>query len=341
MKWIAIFLAGLFTASCMEDDSALRDEPMAAAVAKDPVFVLTGGFNTCGEGGNPSTQGIAQEGFKLMRRYAKMYPGEKVDFVITCFNGLSSNYIYYYSTANRNLRYTEWDKNAPLLAEMGSFGTRPVVQVGHSYGGWLAMQLALRHETVALATIDPISPYHCNQGGFLQGMISSFFGGGGTVGCTSFPPDISVAQVGALKTRRKWFHYFQDQYAPLHSNVVLNAGSPDGADITAGKNGRRIFFPGGGGSYGGVHSTINLSGEVWDQIGEMLRKDATNAIADIAANRAGGFNLSEPFSFEFLSPVLQPQAPDDDTTLAEQRFAETGVMTREFADVVRQKAQLQ
>ena len=72
---------------------------------------------------------------------------------------------------------------------MAAAGTKSVYLIGHSYGGWSVMKLALMllgdYKVEGLVTIDPISPLFCTPSRILSLLPDP--------GCQEAPTDVSPA----------------------------------------------------------------------------------------------------------------------------------------------------
>lgn len=307
-------------ASLVKDDEAQR---------RPVVFVVSGGFSSCGSvdadqrrdgawrtWGNPGAMDMIRALDPVRDQYKQQF-GHDSAFVISCYNGKSSDYIYFFSSADRKLRYTKWRELNPIYDEVNRFSTtHDVIVVGHSYGGWLAMNVAKNinvERRRALFTIDPISPNNCAQFSYARGAAASTFGGSGVQGCTEFPGDLDTNFTGAIKAAfGRWNHFYQTQYGPIHSNVLNNTGDGGNVDVKNGGNGMRISF-GSGGWFGGAHTEIDTHRDVWDRV-----KDAAGV-----GNRLTGetsFSLSD--GPEDMEPIIDPASlPADDQTKPEEQVA--------------------
>jgi len=96
--------------------------------------------------------------------------------------------------------------------------------IGHSYGGWTAMQLVLHLNALkesgdipdlniaGLVTVDPISPEHCHPEA--STILSN------SAGCTSFPPDINGAKRATIRDNVKWWRHYYQGFIFLHSDAM-------------------------------------------------------------------------------------------------------------------------
>jgi hypothetical protein len=130
---------------------------------------------------------------------------------------------------------------------------RPVILIGHSHGGWMALKLATRLPAAidvrALVTLDPISPLHCSVANAFSMLIGS-----PPPGCTQAPPDIDpAAQLEITKRVGVWQHYYQTQFSRLHSGPFSTLAKERSVEVR----------PPGGGVLDTAHSTITSDEAVW------------------------------------------------------------------------------
>ena len=109
--------------------------------------------------------------------------------------------------------------------------------IGHSYGGWLALQtiLKLREHPmpIYLNSIDPISPLNCT---YAQ-----------PFGCTTFPKDITSEQREEIRdTTTRWLNHYQKK------TIFLPSSSAPQADAN-------FIYPLG-------HSNILTAESLWERV---------------------------------------------------------------------------
>ncbi len=100
----------------------------------------------------------------------------------------------------------------------------PLFIVGHSYGGWTAIDLAVRLpksvEIVALVTLDPISRVNCLPLDVLAPADSPE----AKVGCREAPADFGAAKLRAVASRAgSWNNFYQTSSVQLHSGPIAQA----------------------------------------------------------------------------------------------------------------------
>ncbi len=94
--------------------------------------------------------------------------------------------------------------------------------VGHSYGGWLAMKLALKLREglsfLELITLDPISPLDCTPESFISSEDNR--------GCKEAPSDVASDERKNIRNRAgHWLHFYQSQFYILHSGPYAEASN--------------------------------------------------------------------------------------------------------------------
>ncbi len=323
-RLIGVFvLTLLHLTACRTTSSDLSDNGLTTL---PPVLIVSGGFSSCGWidqsqlaggagnfWGNPGNMDMAKELDSIRREYSNHHSTTAPQFVVSCYNGKSSSYIYYFSSKNSKLRYTQWNQLSPLIAEIDTFeDTHQAYFVGHSYGGWLAMQLATATKVKnknSLLTIDPISPNHCAQASFAQSVLS----GGNLAGCTSFPIDIDQVMTRKLKDKYgAWHHFFQTAYNPLHSNVVDNTGAHGDSDVKSSGAGFVVPYASGG-VLGGVHAQIDTDPVVWNKLRDLLGMSQPSARA-VGPQAAGAMIDRDAITDELEPDVNAALLPNDDLT---------------------------
>lgn len=99
--------------------------------------------------------------------------------------------------SNTGSRDQMWASAVKLANDSG-----PAVVTGHSYGGWTAMQTALKlgRKLKHLSTLDPISPVKCTPAGVAFGSKE----------CKRFPSDLNASIQAQIRLATDaWSHYWQ------------------------------------------------------------------------------------------------------------------------------------
>ncbi len=241
------------------------------AVERAPVLVSLSGFGSCrkDELGSWTPRGSdvevqARAVIRELDSYDKPWA-----WVRACFD--RDGHYYYASQSSRDgqsqIVSTSQARDlraltARVVAESERLHDGRVYLIGHSHGGWLAMQLILKlpkHVPVGvLTTIDPISVLNCRGGGELAW---NSFGYGS--GCQEAPSDITRGQRQYIIERlggdtRHWAHYYQRQFTPLRSNAFVGEPQPGfSRDVSP------FFAYGGAKSAFNAHAAIDNLGLIW------------------------------------------------------------------------------
>jgi pimeloyl-ACP methyl ester carboxylesterase len=143
-----------------------------------------------------------------------------------------------------------------IEAEMAAAGTKSVYLIGHSYGGWSVMKLALmmlgHYNVEGLVTIDPISPLSCTPS-----RILSLFS---DPGCQRAPADISAADRDRLRTETgSWAHFYETQFERLHSSAYSEPRFV-----------KRLSFSAQSPFYNDPHALIGRDPRIWNSIADQI-----------------------------------------------------------------------
>lgn len=275
--------------------------PVAAVQSAAPLstervaLVYMGGFNSCGGGTPRGLAGI--EHFDHLRA-SLAAAGKKVSYVLACYNGLTSGTIRWLSSAAPDEIYAlDWRKPGDPgqvfdeASRLTDAFTVPLFMIGHSYGGWLAANMAANvvaaHPELAgvvkgLYTIDPISPYHCNQVKYAATVARSqgILGGPADEPCqraplqlgkadgVTYPAAIANNADGKLfgfvrMAAKSWLNFYQEKDF-LHSSPVIGGdGFPENKLMPY--DGPILSFA------GTPHLKIHKSEAVWAAIGAAIR----------------------------------------------------------------------
>ena len=128
--------------------------------------------------------------------------------------------------------------------------------IGHSWGGWLAINLIpLIHDDVqinSLVSIDPVSPMRCQPRYYYKYNIRY------VPTCREFPKDISDELVMDVHSYvGNWNHYFQNQFARLHSGPIEYLNPFGKNHYVKVKKRLRIFD---------THNGMLLEQSLWEQV---------------------------------------------------------------------------
>lgn len=197
---------------------ALLAEPQHS----EALVVIFGGWNSCN--GNPNGSNIYKKAAQFGNEQRVL--GNQFRFIASCYGKVSSS--VYFTTASEPRKVYEGDVDTLVKAihfEASQINTKIVYLVGHSHGGWLAMQSALKMassiEIRGLATLDPISRLDCNVTKFAKAYFRSAFDLKPEPGCTRAPQDITSAQYERIAARVGWWkNIFEVDSVFLHSSTI-------------------------------------------------------------------------------------------------------------------------
>jgi pimeloyl-ACP methyl ester carboxylesterase len=192
-----------------------------------PVLVFLGGYTSCKD---------PLQGFKSIdqTRAAKLMQTARTTFLsrgfpepaylIACQFNNQNSYIYKMSSSSRVIRQSGIaDLAKSLNALTASVESPEVYFVGHSYGGWAAMKLAMtldpQVKVGALVGVDAISSKNCLPSQFLDSLLKR-----PVPGCTEAPSDItSIERINLAQKVRIWLNLYQLDSRLLHSGAIANA----------------------------------------------------------------------------------------------------------------------
>ncbi len=255
---IAIMISTVGCSSNESDLSSLETETT-------PLIVLSGGFGSCGVGSqagqdtpDPRTMDVYKNLKKIVTDLEKT--GVKnIATAISCFPValIGASRSVYYVTSDEpevvkfGLRQEFYDAVEKLAKSQAG---RVTHIIGHSYGGWNAMQLtkgAVSGMTLAsLTTIDPISPVNCRPTNI---MIHNDPSGTGQTACKEAPSDLTNSErLGIAKKVGTWSNFYQTDNVTLHSSAMPEAAVNKLVGYSAGT--------------GNAHVAISNNSIVWDSV---------------------------------------------------------------------------
>jgi pimeloyl-ACP methyl ester carboxylesterase len=186
------------------------------------LLVLFGGHDSCAPG--PLDQVMAKPFFALQQSMPQSA------YVASCYGALT--YTAHVRRSGDDGRVAE-RSNEELIADVIALARatdeHAVAIVGHSYGGWLALQTALALppdvRLVSLTTIDPISQRSCVRPLLGIRAVSEALGDATDAACQRFPDDVGAAQRARLARSTIWRNYFQDRTRLLRSGPAPEAAT--------------------------------------------------------------------------------------------------------------------
>jgi pimeloyl-ACP methyl ester carboxylesterase len=203
-----LFLALSFFGCGSPDSSSLVDQPQSQPYG---LIVGLGGNGSCGPGGNPSESSLSGP---LIETVAKIEDelDVKMRFLLTCylFNGED----IFFQRDDRDERESGdvSDLSQAISEFVNELGPTKTFLIGHSYGGWAAMKLALLAGYSGVYTVDPISRVDCS---FTNPW-----------GCTRAPRDIADDDRRQIADNSdSWLNFYQRQTWYLRSSRIPEADS--------------------------------------------------------------------------------------------------------------------
>ena len=200
-----------------------------------PMLIFLSGYTSCGTNSSnqfdPTLSPIAPL-LTSARQQLQQAGFTNVPWVLGCFGSDPSKIVYLTSAAGGA---ATTDTVANMIAAAGqlagSVSNAELFVVGHSYGGWSAMdtvlQLGSTDYVAGLITLDPISTANCTPSGFVNNFISNIANGGTDPGCTQAPTDFGangLAQIAAA-SHGFWQNAYETDCSVLHSGPIPNASS--------------------------------------------------------------------------------------------------------------------
>jgi len=272
-------LIGLIAFTCMST-SAKAD----GVHAYSPVVVVIGGYDSCtynqaGDispfGGNFNSEGVR---FVNGMQGALATINRGVRWVFSCFSKHSA--LYAQDNSDHSIAGSDsWDLNLIIdrIERQSENYKRPVYIIGHSHGGWLAMQIALNLRKPLtggyLATIDPISLVECNAATYADALLwtvlSPVGGWEALAPCRRAPGDMGTWGVNQIKKNippGSWKHYYQTNFRPLHSGPM--SGPDNSLDMSP-----LLSLNGGAASTLNAHVRIANLSSVWFGLKVSLKRD--------------------------------------------------------------------
>lgn len=192
-----------------------------------PILVSLAGLGSCDA--SIGSRALLTRTDELARKLARQN-GNAV-FLYACF-GPNAETLSVYSSRGPS---TWWQSSIRQLTNVvvelaqrieAEEGKQAAVHLlGHSYGGYLAMRLALAlPESLKpryLATVDPISLVGCPASSFVQSLAMSERSGSEAVaGCVSAPHDLRPSYDNIAGSVDYWENFYQDNFGYLHSEDI-------------------------------------------------------------------------------------------------------------------------
>jgi pimeloyl-ACP methyl ester carboxylesterase len=200
---------------------AFRNEARAFSGAVKAVLTVSGGWNSCSSGQ------LFDRTAEFLR--AELKRGVKYKIVASCY-GKTSDSVYFLTSENVSdlIESTPAGLAQVIGAKTTDTESKGAFIVGHSHGGWLAMNLAWYLPKSAtlkgLATLDPISKTNCTPYDVVGSYLRSQWSMWPHQGCIEAPSDFTAAELAVISKRAPfWQNFFQDSAPYLHSSGIHGA----------------------------------------------------------------------------------------------------------------------
>jgi hypothetical protein len=236
----------LLSVGCGTDSSqsVLSSAPTETAVPTT-IFAYSGN-NSCKEGSDSRDTPVASDVYIALKKYLNSVEYEfkdpRVDYLVSCYD-FGSDTISYVTSWDDQIIYNvdEQEVRDLTLEQLDNKPDDKFVMIGHSYGGWLAMDSVKdfqdSQQVEQLITLDPISKRQCSWST--------------PSGCLQAPLDI----LSGMRTRindlsTDWTNLYQTESMFVHSSAIPQAD----------RNTRKIL----------THTQIDNSTETWQDIAELV-----------------------------------------------------------------------
>lgn len=194
---------------------------MDASTAPRPIAVIAMGGNMSCVSSDPRKMEMASSVMQFIQA-ARLSTGVDPNYLISCHD-FGSDLFYVTNFEPNTVRRAPLEQAYDLARDV-SGGKLDLYMMGHSYGGWMTLNLAKAlgdegKNISFLATIDPISRTDC------------FFNK--PIGCLGWPKDIGPDMRTAIAQHtRHWTNFYQTKTFFLHSapadeadeNIKINKG---------------------------------------------------------------------------------------------------------------------
>lgn len=204
-----------------EEIIAYANASKSVASTSKALFVILGGWNSCSMGG------FFDSGAEFLK--AELKRGVSYRFIASCYAKLDDA-VYYISSENvTDLIATTPQKFSATVNYKAEFtATKNIYALGHSYGGWLAMNLAryLPHSAMlkGLVTLDPISKINCTPTQLFGSYMRSQLEPWPHAGCVEAPSDFTASERASISSRAGfWQNFYQNASVYLHSSNIVGA----------------------------------------------------------------------------------------------------------------------
>ena len=265
MKTAILKLACLSTlvgCSVQPNDSTLAQEDAPKEKIKDVLLYVSGGFRSC------ERTNFEESAAPLYRELRSN--GVVVRYVYSCYDQYARLHMRVGVPVSGELKRVSADELRDELIRQNSYlESKTAYAIGHSYGGWMALEQSLALEDAApfsgLTVIDVISPMQCTTLTALWSAAeqsTAIFEG--EVGCLSSPDEWRVGDRGVRMIKNlKWLDNFYQTLDPLvHSGAI------------GGANNKVFSYPKTSDGWGEAHRLIDNDVRVWSVFRAQVLKAA-------------------------------------------------------------------
>lgn len=209
--------SGTQTAASTDTGTASDPDTVQTGDARTPVLAFFGGYTSCGLGdtGDPLQQPLS-DFFERALAAVKEKTGQQPKYLIACYTLAYESVIYRFSGDSQSRNKLIAGMENDFEDFLGELDHPEILMVGHSYGGWTAMDIVQKlppgTKIKGLVTLDPISHADCNL---------STFGG---AECKRAPQDFGEEGLKEIKDKTaQWLNYWEDGSTTLHSGEIAGA----------------------------------------------------------------------------------------------------------------------
>jgi pimeloyl-ACP methyl ester carboxylesterase len=233
-------ISGFLLISCLETTQTPKSSERSHAMSQGhtqvftPIVITLGGYWSCGQNKDRLAEWSPLE-YKtaagpmlgLATKYAdavKKATGQNVGTWLSCYSIDPRQINYVSNLAQPNLLQTTSVSSmiSQINKAIEKYPNPRVAVIGHSYGGWTAMEVAANLSPKAtlatLITIDPISRSLCTPDVMSNSAVTKNF----DTDCQRAPQDFSPKVLASVAKRAKgqWYNFYQLSAQYLHSSAI-------------------------------------------------------------------------------------------------------------------------
>jgi hypothetical protein len=242
--------------------SSLRHDAKPAEKIKDVLLYVSGGFRSC------ERTNFEESAAPLYRELRSK--GVLVRYIYSCYDQYSRLHMRVGVPVSGELKQVTADELRDEISLHHSYlESKTTYAIGHSYGGWMALEQAVALQSTApfsgITIIDSISPIQCTTmtaAWSLAEQSTAIFEG--EEGCLSSPVEWRTGTRGTSMIKNlKWFDNYYQTIDPLvHSGAL------------AGASNNTVLYPKSTDGWGEAHRLIDNDHRVWSTFHEQVLKAA-------------------------------------------------------------------